>query len=347
MPRTKVNVKKLLNKSKDSALLAVEIYNKPRTSFRSYGYIVLMQIAWISLLHAIFEKQGIKYFYKKNAVRYETISGDRKSWDLTKCIKEYYKKSNSPERKNLEFFIGLRDKIEHRFLPEIDDNIFGECQSMLINYESLLTKEFGDNESINENLVFSLQFSKMFHETQKNIAKVKKTKEYKTVSNFISDYRKGLSKSVLSSLNYNFRVYLIPKIVNHKSSSDFELEFVKFDPSNPEEVDKFGHLIAAIKEKQVPMNGFTAGKVAKKVYDALKDKMPTNWKFNASSQHVRCWKHYKIRPSNNSPNPQKTNLKYCFYDPTFNQYGYTEGWVKFLIKNLPEQYDKIMATKCS
>ena len=66
MPRIKVKVSKLLEKSRDSALLAVEIYNKPRTAFRSNGYIVLMSIAWTSLLHAIFEKRGISYFYKKN-----------------------------------------------------------------------------------------------------------------------------------------------------------------------------------------------------------------------------------------------------------------------------------------
>jgi hypothetical protein len=218
MPRIKKNVKNLLNKSRDSALLAVEIYNKPRAAFRSYGYIVLMQIAWTSLLHAIFEKQNIKYYYKKNKVRYEIISGDKKSWDLAKCVKEYYKNNNAPERKNLEFFIEIRNKIEHRFLPEIDNDIFGECQAMLINYETLLAKEFGDDESINENLVFSLQFSKILHKTQQDIEKNKKTAEYKDLSSFILSYRKGLNKDVLSSLNYNFRVYLIPKIANHKNS---------------------------------------------------------------------------------------------------------------------------------
>jgi hypothetical protein len=347
MPRIKKSVKNLLNKSKDSALLAVEIYNKPRAAFRSYGYIVLMQIAWTSLLHAIFEKQNIKYFYKKNKVRYEMVSGDKKSWDLAKCVKEYYKNSNAPERKNLEFFVEIRNKIEHRFLPEIDNDIFGECQAMLINYETLLAKEFGDDESINENLVFSLQFSKILHKTQKDIEKNKKTTEYKDLSSFILNYRKGLNKDVLSSLNYNFRVYLIPKIANHKNSSDFALEFVKFDLSNQQEAEKFGHLIAAVKEIQVPINGLTAGKVAKSVYSNLKDKMPLGWKFNASSHHVRCWKYYKIRPETNSQNPEKTNSKYCFYEPTFNQYGYKEDWVKFLIKKLsdPEEYKKVMLTK--
>jgi hypothetical protein len=75
--------------------------------------------------------------------------------------------------------------------------------------------------------------------------------------------------------------------------------------------------------------------------------MPLGWKFNASSHHVRCWKYYKIRPETNSQNPDKTNSKYCFYEPTFNQYGYKDDWVKFLIKKLsdPEEYRKIMSTK--
>ena len=48
------NVKQCLEKSRDSALLAIETYNKPAIKFRSGGYIVLMVIAWTSLFHAIF-----------------------------------------------------------------------------------------------------------------------------------------------------------------------------------------------------------------------------------------------------------------------------------------------------
>lgn len=59
MYRIKVKAGKLLEKSQDSALSAVEIYNKHRTTFRSSGYIVLMSIAWTSLLHAVSEKRSM------------------------------------------------------------------------------------------------------------------------------------------------------------------------------------------------------------------------------------------------------------------------------------------------
>jgi len=65
MARTKIKVKQLIKKSKDSALFVVEIYDKPRTAFKSSGFIVLMRIAWTSLFHTIFERNNTPYFHKK------------------------------------------------------------------------------------------------------------------------------------------------------------------------------------------------------------------------------------------------------------------------------------------
>ena len=47
-------VKSLLIKARESALLAVETYNRPSAHFRSGAYVVLMIIAWTSLFHALF-----------------------------------------------------------------------------------------------------------------------------------------------------------------------------------------------------------------------------------------------------------------------------------------------------
>lgn len=343
----KIKVKQLVEKSRDSALLAVEIYNKPRVSFRSNGFVVLMHIAWTSLFHAIFERNKVSYFHKKNKVRYIKIGGDKKAWELAQCVKEFYGTDNPPERKNLEFFIKLRDKIEHRFTPELDHDIFGECQAMLINYEHLLGKEFGDENTINENLTFSLQFSKLLHNEQIKVFKKRQTEDYKNLKRFVAEYRRGLKKEILESLNYNFRVYMIPKVGNHSTSSDFAVEFVKYDLSNQSEMEKYQKFVIAVKDKQVPIEGFKAGDVSRKIFDALKSEMPTGWRFNASSHHVKCWKYYKVRPSTRDKNPENTTAKYCFYDKTFEQYGYTQEWVDFLIKKLKDkaEYKKVMSTK--
>jgi hypothetical protein len=71
-------VKEALQKARDSALLAVEIYNKPAIAFKSAGYITLMVIAWTSLLHAIFFQKKVKPFQRKDSGRFEKVDGDYK-----------------------------------------------------------------------------------------------------------------------------------------------------------------------------------------------------------------------------------------------------------------------------
>ena len=153
------NVKQCLEKSRDSALLAVETYNKPAIKFRSGGYIVLMVISWTSLFHAIFFRNKIKPFYRvKDSNRFEKKDGDFCYWELKECIKQYFKTDTThPIRKNLEFFIPLRNKIEHKSIPEIDPDLFAECQALLLNYDKILEKEFGLDFCIRESLSFSLQ----------------------------------------------------------------------------------------------------------------------------------------------------------------------------------------------
>ena len=46
-----------LEKAKESTVAAVDCYNRCGTKFRSGSYIVLMCIAWTSLLHAVFFKR--------------------------------------------------------------------------------------------------------------------------------------------------------------------------------------------------------------------------------------------------------------------------------------------------
>ena len=72
MKRLSNDVRNCLEKALDSALLAVETYNKPAVKFKSGGYIVLMSIAWTSLLHAIFLKQKIKPFIRIGNIRGDT-----------------------------------------------------------------------------------------------------------------------------------------------------------------------------------------------------------------------------------------------------------------------------------
>jgi hypothetical protein len=166
-------VKQLLQKAKDSALLAIEYYNKPAVSFKSEGFIVMMCIAWTSFFHAYFLKKKIKPWYRKKdkgrRPRFDYITEklpngreikDKKWWDLTKCLSEFYKNNqNDPVFKNIQFLSGLRNLIVHRNLPEIDASIFAECQASVLNFNEYLGDYFGYKQKIDVILSFSIQLA--------------------------------------------------------------------------------------------------------------------------------------------------------------------------------------------
>ncbi|MCZ2222680.1 MAG: DUF3644 domain-containing protein [Chitinophagales bacterium] len=80
-----------------------------------------------------------------------TTQSKEKMTTVKFVLKEYFKTdTNNPIRKNLEFFIPLRNMIEHKSIPEIDSDIFAECQSLLLNYDKIMEKEFGKEYCLRE-----------------------------------------------------------------------------------------------------------------------------------------------------------------------------------------------------
>lgn len=341
------NVKSALEKARDSALLAIEVYNKPAVKFKSGGYITLMVIAWTSLFHAIFHKQKIKPYYKKTNGRFDKKDGDFKYWELNECLCHFFKTdTNNPVRKNLEFFIPLRNRIEHRSMPELDASIFGECQSMLLNFDDFLEKEFGLQYCLRECLSFSLQ---LFPSSESLANAVKHKPETKSIVDFIQHFRSTISPDITASGKYSFKAFLI-QVANHKTEHTLPIQFVHYDKMSNEEKEQVKHLVAMIKFKNVPVaniDTMRAGDVVKKVQSALGN--PTvdrNGKlaprFNLAI-HTRCWKRYKARPPSGSAAPQDTNKSYCVYDKRHNDYGYTQEWVDFLIAKLKDnaEFDNV------
>jgi len=87
----KGTAKYLLQNSIESVLTAVEIYNKPKTQFKLQSFITLMIIGWSKALHSYFYKDGIKYYYKKNALEQKKSQKRQLSKELVD-IKHYIEK---------------------------------------------------------------------------------------------------------------------------------------------------------------------------------------------------------------------------------------------------------------
>ncbi len=340
-----------LEKARESALLAVDIYNKPATKFRSGGYIVLMCIAWTALFHATFFQKGIKPFYResKDSRRYQKRDGDYRAWELGECLQQYYGSDNSPIRKNIEFFIPLRNKLEHRSVPQLDIHVLGECQAFLFNFEDLLIQEFGSKYALNEDGFISLQFSHVRHEDQLKAIRSMQKPLSKEIKNYIDTFRSSLTSEILDDLQFSYKVFIIPKLSNHENSSDLAIEFVKYDPKNPDEMEKYNQVTTLLKVSQVQVANagkLKAGEVSAKVQPVIKEILGEEAKFTASSHHARAVRYYKIRPIKGE-DKRKTNPKYCHYDEAHNDYVYTDEWVMFLKSEMAKagQYEKVMQYK--
>jgi hypothetical protein len=335
------NVKECLKKAHQSALQAVEIYNKPATPFRTGGYVVLMVIAWQSLFHAISFKRNIKpYYRKKNSKRFARIEGDYSWWDLTECAKQYYGGVDGPVRKNLEFFAKLRNKIEHRTIPELDPAIFGECQALLFNFDDLLKQEFGEKFALSESLYLPLQFTR----APKKSPRGKDASGWADVSTFVQAYRSTLGADVYGSNDYSWQVFLLPRVGGARSLADVAIEWIEYDPTKPDEMAQYEQVSALIKTRQVPvrnLDGYKPAQVAKLVAAAIERP------FSVNHHHIVAWKSYGVRPLNGSSDPAACKGDFCSYDKLHKDYVYTQKWVDLLIRDLSNigQYDALFKKK--
>lgn len=235
----------MLEKAKESAMLAIEVYNKPATKFRSGGYIVLMCIAWTSLFHAYFYREKIKPIYKDKNGRFKRVNGELFYWELQECVKKYFKTENSAIRKNIEFFIPLRNKLEHKFMPEIDPDIFAECESFLLNFDKIIEKEFGEEHRLRETLSFALQ---LFPTSSAFSDCIKSTKDSEAVINYIKKYRHSISTDILNSGEYAFKAFLI-QVANHDSEDALPIQFMAYDKMTDEEKRNTMRIAALVKPK--------------------------------------------------------------------------------------------------
>lgn len=217
-----LKIEQLLEKSKNSVLSAVQIYNNPLTTFRTESFIVLMTIGYTSLFHAIFEKNGWGYS-EKNGYLY----------GLEKCFNVFRSK---PEAQNYEsiflksldallaYFKDARDLIEHQ-LNEIDNYTYGHCQSWLFCYEHILRTEFDPEHSLSMFLASAIQFSKSFVPPQKNT----------TLDDFHMKFYSTLSSDIKDSPFFKLKIRIIP----YKNVTDEDLRQNAIFVSDPEIASRY------------------------------------------------------------------------------------------------------------
>jgi len=148
----------------------------------------------------------------------------------------------------------------------------------------------------------------------------------------VDAFRSSLSADVQNDLAYSFKVFLVPKIGNHASKDSVAVEWIKYDPSKPEEMRHYEKVVAMIKPKEVQVANLGLLKptqVANRVATKLGKRFTTY-------DHKLCYEHFKIRPPGGAPDPSACNPQFCVYDDLHKDYCYTPHWVDFLAERLAD-----------
>lgn len=120
-------INKMLEKSEEAFLLAIEIYNKPTIKYRLESFAFFMCNAWELLLKSyIVKKDGITNIYYKDKPD-RTVS-------LSECIKKVFTNDKDPIRKNLEIIIDLRNTSTHFIIQEMETIYLPFLQANTLNY---------------------------------------------------------------------------------------------------------------------------------------------------------------------------------------------------------------------
>jgi len=267
----------LIEKSREAALCAVQIFNNPNITFKSESFIVLMMIAWTYLLHAYYREKKIEYRYcdtkgERKRKHFVRTKGRHKYWELEQCLNYADCPLDDFTKKNLLFLIGIRHEIEHQMTSRIDDYIGAKLQACCINYNHSLNKLFKQN--IGHQQPLSLQFFS-FGEEQTDSLKEKPSLP-KNIIDFIASYEANLTKDERNSPYYSYRVIYIRDNVNHEGQADKAIHFI---PDNSEEGKEIQTVL--IKNKQYK-------KLTEKlVVEAVKKKGFKNF---TSYNHQLFWK---------------------------------------------------------
>jgi hypothetical protein len=323
--------KHYVDAAKDEALLACELYNERRRPRNLEAFFIHICIAWVNLLQAVFERDDIDYFYRLPNGNFVRIDGEKKSWDLSQSLKQYFKDPKDPVLQNILFFVGLRNKVEHRLNEKehaaLAEMVAGKTQALVRNFEATLVKEFSPKESLADQLHLPIFLSSLSDGALEAIKNIKKAVP-KGVVSYIDKFDASVGEDIANSNAYDFRIRLIPKTGN-KTNADAAIEFVNVDALDDEAREKLEQTMVIIREKQVQVSNaglLKPGDVVKRVKNVFAG--------FTYADHVVAWNFFKVRPPGTATNKENTDARYCVYDGPHKDYVYSEAWVKKIIAEL-------------
>lgn len=313
-----------LQVAKQEALLACDLYNEPRQPRSFELFVIHMTRAWLNLFHAVQAELG----------------GEEESWDLASVVATHLPHAQDPIRRNIEFFIGLRERIEHRLttrqLRALETVVSGKALAYLRDFDTYLVGEFGEKQSLAE----SLRFPVFLASLTRNAPDMVKD-NYKRIPAVTRKYIEAFDASTTEETRtdpaYDFKVYLVPK-AGGGTEAELAMEFVRLEDLTPEQREQVEAGTVLIRDRHVEVANVDRLRPS----DVVAQVRPAWDKFNLY-YHTLAYRFYKVRPKGGAEHPDATDTRYAFFDVVHKDYTYTEAWVERLKAELANDPEAVAA----
>jgi len=308
-----------LIRAREAMILAVHVFNSPSCCFKTEIFAVLTNIAWTYLLHAYYEQKGVNI-----------VGADGRSLLLGQMLGRQDCPLSKGAKDNLSTMKGIRDEVEHLLLRRSDLKWAPLFQACCLNFETFIVKLWGERLSLQKELSFALQFTKLDIEQINAFQNFDIPEEVEALD---ARLRKGMSEEQVADLEYQFRVIYT---LDNASKGKAGIQFIKPGTDEAKEI-KNVLLKYKLADEEYPYKPMS---VAKLVTEKGGKKFMV-------SNNTQAWILYKVRPPKVSKQPQNTNKEYCIYHPAHKDYTYSEKWVAFLCEKVgvEAEFSKIKAIK--
>lgn len=311
----------LTKKSREAMLSAVQIYNNPQVSFKSEAFISLAVIGWTYLFHAYYRSIHVDYryyrYHGRKKIYDKTKYGACKHWELERCIDDDKSPIDRDTAANLKFLIGIRHEIEHQMTNKIDEFLSAKLQACAINFDYYITKLFGQNYNISNELALAIQFAPLSVEQKENM----QSNPHITTSirNFVVEFEDNLSEESLRSSRYAYRILFVPINVNRKGQADQVVEFIRSDSPLAHNMEKTYAMIKETeKRKYLPSE----------IVNVINEMGYKNFTIN---KHTDFWKSRDAR-----------NAKYSFGVQIAKTWYWYDTWLQEVIKYCENHKNELM-----
>ncbi len=336
----------MVHASRDEASLAVRLYNDPAERRAFEGFAVHMHLAWLYLLHAEFTRDGTDYRYWLSGTprRLDKRDGEPKRWELSRSVRSRWPLPQEPVRANLEFFIGLRNMIEHRFARTqraLSESVSGHAQALLLNYEAELTTQFGLKVSLATRLRFPVFVGSFTTEGEKALLQLRKALPA-ALRTFLADYQAGLDPLVSGDPRYELRLRVFQELAP-KDPAALTIRYTRDDDLTPdqrrvlEELGRQGVVVTKVRERNVAnLDELRPTQVVREVQRRVA------YRFT-SDDFQRAWKTLGVRPRTGAAHPEETLEQFCTYDRRHHDYGYKPAYIEKLVRecSTAEKFTKL------